>query len=159
LYNAETAEADGYVQDLCVFLSDKDTHDNGIALVEYDNNVRASHLECFVCNFTDRLYTIVGDRGTLMAHLEDPTRIELRPRWGSNKIIEVPPAPEGSHGGADPRLLDNFLAAIRGGAASSSNLRDGIRAVAVGQAAELSWRNHRMVDIRDELGDLSALEE
>ncbi len=154
LYNAETAFADGYVQDLCVFLSDKDTHDNGIALVEYDNNVRASHLECFVCNFTDRLYTIVGDRGTLMAHLEDPTRIELRPRWGANKTIEVPPAGEGSHGGADPRLLENFLAAIRGGATSSSTLRDGIRAVAVGQAAEVSWRNHRMVDI-GELGDLS----
>jgi predicted dehydrogenase len=154
LYNAETAKADGYVQDLCVFLSDKDTHDNGIALVEYDNNVRASHLECFVCNFTDRLYTVIGDRGTLMAHLEDPTHIELRPRWGANRSIPVPPAGEGSHGGADPRLLDNFLAAIRNKTTSSSTLRDGVRAVAVGQAAELSWREHRMVNIT-ELADLN----
>jgi predicted dehydrogenase len=158
LFNAETARADGYVQDRCVFLSDKDTHDNGIALVEYDNNVRASHLECFVCNFTDRMYTVVGDRGTLMARLEDPTRIELRPRWGSDRVIPVPPAPEGGHGGADPRLLENFLAAIRGRAEASSSLRDGIRAVAVGQAAEIAWRNHRTVEIRELGADLSDLD-
>ena len=89
-----------------------------------------------------------------MAHLEDPTHIELRPRWGANRSIPVPPAGEGSHGGADPRLLENFLAAIRNKTTSSSTLRDGVRAVAVGQAAELSWREHRMVNIA-ELADLN----
>jgi predicted dehydrogenase len=154
LFNEATSNADGYVQDLCVYLSDKDTHDNGIALVEYDNNVRASHMECFVCNFTDRFYTIVGDRGTLMGHLGNPAQIELRPRWGENKIIPVPIAGNDDHGGSDPFLLDNFLKSIRREASSSSTVRDGLRAVAVGEAAEISWRNGRMVDIA-ELVDLS----
>lgn len=149
LFNDEASAADGYVQDLCIFLSDKDTHDNGIALVEYDNNVRASHMECFVCNFTDRLYTIVGDRGTLMGHLADPSQIELRPRWGENKMIPVPVAGDDAHGGSDPFLLDNFLESIRGQSPASSTVRDGLRAVAVGQAAEISWRNRRMVDIAE----------
>lgn len=154
LFNAETARVDGYVQDLCVYLSDKDTHDNGIALVEYDNNVRASHSECFVCNFTDRFYTVVGDRGTLMAHLEDPTHLELRPRWGQNRMLEVPAAGEGTHGGADPRLLDDFLNSIRSGTSASATLRDGTRAVAVGEAAEIASRRHRLVEV-SELVDLS----
>lgn len=149
LFNTQTSEVDGYVQDLCVFLSDKDTHDNGIALVEYDNNVRASHMECFVCNFTDRSYTIVGDRGTLMGNLANPTQIELRPRWGQNIFIPVEVAGKDEHGGADPLLLDNFIAAIKNDTPGSSTVRDGIRAVAVGQAAELSWRNHRMVEIAE----------
>ena len=149
LFNEATSNADGYVQDLCVYLSDKDTHDNGIALVEYDNNVRASHMECFVCNFTDRFYTIVGDRGTLMGHLGNPSQIELRPRWGENKIIPVPVAGNDDHGGSDPFLLDNFLKSIRREASASSTVRDGLRAVAVGEAAEISWRNARMVDIAE----------
>lgn len=154
LFSTEAAHEDGYLKDLCIYLSDKDTHDNGIALVEYDNNVRASHSECFVCNFTDRLYTIVGDRGVLIVSLESPTRIEFRPRWGQDRIIEVPPSGDGSHGGADPVLLDNFLNSVRGGAPSSSNLRDGTRAVAIGEAAEIAWREHRLVAI-PELVDLA----
>lgn len=156
LFTADAAVDDGYLKDLCVYTSDKDTHDNGIAIVEYDNNVRASHSECFVCNFTDRIYTVVGDRGTLMANLENPTQIRLRPRWGEDRVIDIPAAPEGSHGGADPLLLEDFLGSIRRGTATSSNLRDGVRAVAVGQAAEMSWRTHRLVGV-NELVDLSRL--
>ena len=154
LFDDAAAQADGYRKDLCVFLSDKDTHDNGIALVEYDNNVRASHSECFICNFDDRRYTIVGDRGLLMASVASPDRIELRPRWGQDQIIAVPPAGEGMHGGADPLLLEDFLSSIRGGTPPASTLRDGARAVAVGEAAEISWREHRLVNV-GELADLS----
>lgn len=149
LFNERTAQLDGYRQDECVFLSDKDTHDNGIALIEYSNNVRASHLECFACGFTDRSYTIVGDRGTLSGSLSSPTQIELRPRWGSSQIIEIKSAGTQEHGGSDPLLLDNFLASIREDAPGSSTVRDGIRAVAVGQAAEIAWRNRRVVEISE----------
>ena len=155
LFSPEAAQEDGYWKDLCVYLSDKDTHDNGIALVEYDNNVRASHSECFICNFDDRRYTVVGDRGTLMASVATPTHIEFRPRWGEDKVIPVPEAGSGSHGGADPRLLEDFLRSARGGAPAEATLRDGLRAVAVGQAAEIAWREHRLVAI-EELVTLTA---
>ncbi|MDQ2799919.1 MAG: Gfo/Idh/MocA family oxidoreductase, partial [Armatimonadota bacterium] len=145
LFTPEAAQEDDYWKDLCVYLSDKDTHDNGIALVEYDNNVRASHSECFVCNFDDRRYTIVGDRGALTASVADPTQITLRPRWGEDEIIAVPPAAEGMHGGADPLLLEDFLRSVRSGVPALSTLRDGLRAVAVGEAAEIAWREHRLV--------------
>ncbi len=153
LFTTEAAREDGYLKDLCIFLSDKDTHDNGIAIVEYDNNVRAGHSECFVCNFDDRRYTVVGDRGTLLASVSDPTHITLRPRWGADQVIEVPPAGDGMHGGADPLLLEDFLRSVRGGVPALSVLRDGLRAVAVGEAAEIAWREHRLVTI-----DLGAVE-
>jgi len=156
IHSAEIAKADGYRPDLCMYISDKDTHDNGISIVEYDNNVRASHLECFIANFSDRRYTVVGDRGILELSLEKPTEILFRPRWGSEDlIIHVPPMGEGGHGGSDPNLLETFLTSLRTGATGSSTALDGIRSVAVGEAAEISWRNHRMVDIRD-LVDFNA---
>lgn len=149
LFTPEAAQSDGYWKDLCVYLSDKDTHDNGIAIVEYDNNVRASHSECFVCNFDDRWYTIVGDRGTLTARTSQPGRLEFRPRWGADQTIDVPTAGDGPHGGADPLLLEDFLASVRLGTASSSGLEDGLRAVAVGEAAEIAWRERRLVPIAE----------
>jgi predicted dehydrogenase len=157
LFNADTAQADGYVKDLCIFLSDKDVHDNGIALVEYDNNVRASHLECFVCNFDDRSYTLIGDKGTLTASVNTPGSIEFRPRWSRQekvKIIDVPqPGDTDDHGGADTPLVENFIASLKGEGVPSSSVFDGIKAVAVGQAAEISWREKRSVEI-SELVDL-----
>lgn len=153
LFNDSTAATDGYHKDLCIYTSDKDVHDNGIAVVEYDNNVRISHMECFVSNFDDRSYTIVGDRGTLEAHLKDPTQIVFRPRWGEDKIIDVPQPREGGHGGADPSLVESLVLAMRGEKSELSGIKDGIRAVAVGQAAEISWREKRSVNI-SELVDL-----
>ena len=149
LQDEETAKADGYQPDTCLYISEKDTHDNGIAMVEYDNNVRASHLECFVCGFSDRLYTIAGDRGTIQANLNNPNSIDLRPRWGESRVIDVPMNEEGGHGGSDPALLEQFLKSIRGETAPSSSLEDGLRAVAVGQAAEISWRTGRTVSIKE----------
>jgi len=153
MFNEKTANADGYHKDLCIYTSDKDVHDNGIAIVQYDNNVRVSHLECFVTNVTDRSYTIVGDRATLEAHLHDPTEIHFRPRWGEEKIIDVPQPRDGGHGGADPSLVDDLVHAMRGESVKLSGIKDGIRAVAVGQAAEISWRENRAVNI-SELVDL-----
>lgn len=156
LFNSDTAASDGYRADKCIFLADTDVHDNGIALVEYSNNVRASHLECFVCGFDDRMYTVVGDRGTVSASLANPTQIELRPRWGSSRIIDVPePDDAGFHGGADPLLVENFIQGIHGKGHPSSSVRDGLRAVAIGEAAEIAWRERRSVEI----GELVALEE
>ena len=153
LFNTDTAMDDGYYRDLCIYTSDKDVHDNGIAIVSYDNNVRISHSECFVCNFSDRFYTLVGDRGTLEARLSNPAQIVFKPRWGEDKIIDVPLPREGGHGGADPVLAENLVSAMRGETSHLSGITGGIRAVAVGQAAEISWRESRAVDIA-ELVDL-----
>jgi hypothetical protein len=42
-----------------MYLSDKDTHDNGFAIIEYENGVKAMHMECFVTPISDRRYTVL----------------------------------------------------------------------------------------------------
>ena len=77
----------------------------------------------------------------------------LRPRWGEDREIEVPRLAEGGHGGSDPNLLADFIETIRTGQSLSATVWDGIRAVAVSEAAEISWRENRTVAI-SELLDL-----
>ncbi len=148
-WNSETAKIDGYYKDLCIYASDKSVHDNGIAIVEYDNGARASHMECFVTPVTDRRYTVNGTLGQAEASLTEQ-QIVVLPRWSKDRITYDIAPERGGHGGADPHLVDNFIKVLRGEAANVSTTCHGMMSTAVGQAAELARRESRVVTI-DEL--------
>ncbi|MDZ4200279.1 MAG: Gfo/Idh/MocA family oxidoreductase [Kiritimatiellia bacterium] len=154
-WGAAAQKADGYAKDLCIYTSDKDTHDNGVAIVEYENGARASHLECFVTSASDRRYTVVGDLGQAEVSLHDRT-ITLRKRW-SQELTTLQIAPvAGSHGGADPGLVDSFLRVIRGETPNPSTLENGLYSTAIGQAAEIARREDRVVFIEELLSATDA---
>lgn len=152
MWGKKAAEADGYVKNRCIYFSDKDNHDNGIALVEYENGIKASHFECFVGSRSDRCYTVVGDRAFAEASLSERT-IKITPRWNGEVVTYTLSEETGGHGGADPALVDTFCKVLRGELKANSTAEHGLLATAIGQAAELSRREHRMVEI-SELMDL-----
>ncbi len=148
-WGKEAAKEDGYVKNLCMYMSDKSVHDHGIATVEYENGMRASHLECFTTSYSNRLYTIVGEKGQAEVSLGD-LRILVRPRWSSEEIIFKIPQAQGGHGGSDPLLHEKFIEIVKGDAKNTSTAEHGLLSTAVGQAAEISWREDRTVFV-DEL--------
>lgn len=148
-WSDEAAKEDNYYKDLCIYMSDKDVHDNGIAIVEYANGVKVSHLECFITSVDDRRYTIVGTLGQAEVSLTDRT-IKICPRWTKETILYNIPEAEGGHGGADPGLIDTFLDVVKGNSSNTSTAEHGMLSTAIGQAAEISRREERMVRM-DEL--------
>ncbi|MHB9138491.1 MAG: Gfo/Idh/MocA family protein [Victivallaceae bacterium] len=142
------AKSDGYSKDLCMYTSDKDTHDNGIAIVEYENGAKASHLECFITSISDRLYTVVGDLGQAEVSLEKRSII-VRPRWSQEVITYHIPEVLGGHGGADPMLVDSFFNVIKGEETNASTTEHGMWSTAIGQAAEISRREERTVRVAE----------
>ncbi len=139
---------DGYSKDLCMYTSDKDTHDNGIAIVEYENGVKASHLECFITSMNDRLYTVVGDRGQAEVSMEKRI-ITIRPRWSQETITYHIPEVQGGHGGADPMLINSFFKVLKGEEKNTSTIEHGMWSTAIGQAAEISRREERTVKVAE----------
>lgn len=154
LFDTETAEHDNYSKDLCIYLSDKDTHDNAMAIVEYDNGSRAFHSEVFITPITNRQYTIIGDKGHMEADLHKRS-IDIMPRWTKNKISHHVENPPGGHGGSDPGLVGSFLGSILRGERPVAGAIDGIWSVAVSCAAELSREEGRVVQI-SELLDVNS---
>jgi predicted dehydrogenase len=147
-FQEKAQKVDGYAKDLCIYTSDKDTHDNGIAIVEYDNGVRVSHMECFVTPTTDRQYTICGTKGQAEISLHKRT-ITVQPRW-TEEIIEYKlPEPKGGHGGADPKLVKSFINAIKGEAENNSTCEQGMWSTSIAEAAERSWREDRTVFVKE----------
>ncbi len=145
-WGKEAQALDGYVKDSCMYLSDLSCHDNGIAMVEYENGVRASHMECFVCGISDRRYSIVGTKAVATASLTD-RQIVVVNRWTKEKITYDFPVEDGGHGGADPHLLASFVAALKGENVPKATLEQGLLSTAIAEAAELSREEERTVFI------------
>ncbi len=148
MWDEKAKSEDNYNKDECIYLSEKDVHDNGLSIVEYDNGVRASHMECFVTAMSDRLYTVIGDKAQAEVSLANRT-ITIRPRWGSEiKTITVPES-QGSHGGADPNLVNAFIDSLDKDGRLDSTLEHGLLSTAVGEAAEIASREKRSVLIEE----------
>ena len=143
-WNKEAQKIDGYVKDSCMYLSDLSVHDNGFAMVEYENGARACHMECFVTGIDDRRYTVIGTLGIAQVSLTE-RRITVTKRWSREKITYELPAVDGGHGGADPQLLDSFVRAIKGESVPQASLREGMLSTAIAEAAELSREEERTV--------------
>ncbi|NLB56010.1 MAG: Gfo/Idh/MocA family oxidoreductase [Lentisphaerae bacterium] len=156
-FTGKGREADGYNRDTCMYLSEKDTHDNGIALIEYDNGVRVSHSENFISPVTDRFFSIVGDKGHIEASLGQ-SKITVFPRWTADKTEYFLRRTAGGHGGADPRMVETFVQSIRHNKKPTATVRDGTLSVLIADAAERSRRENRTVMI-DELISRAEIDE
>ena len=150
LFDMSTAEHDGYHKDLCIYLSDKDTHDNAVCIIEYENDARAYHSENFVTSASNRTYTVVGERAHLEADVHAST-IREYPRWSKNVITREVRTASGGHGGSDPGIFQQFLNCIARGEAPKADVRDGIWSLAVSCAAEKAREDRRVVEIREVL--------
>jgi predicted dehydrogenase len=148
LFNDDTAAVDGYYRDECMYLSEKDTHDQGIAIVEYDNGATASHSEYFATPISNRHYLLEGTAAHVEGDLHDAT-VNWQTRW-SNERYECKIGPQkGGHGGSDPNIIQAFLAAIRTGEKPRATAVDGLWSVAVGVAAEKSRAEKRVIELAD----------
>lgn len=148
MWGKEAVKEDSYIKNRCIYTTEKDNHDNGLCILEYENNIKVSLFESFIGNKSDRLYTLNGDRGIAEASLEE-RRITITPRWGGEITTIILPQEAGGHGGADPELVDTFCKVLRGEESTTSTAEHGLLATALGEAAEMSRRQNRMVNMQE----------
>ena len=151
LFSDEAAQADGYHRDLCMYLSDKDTHDQGAAIVEYENGATAVYSQCFATPMKTacRRYFIDGTGGHAEADIHQTHDIRFCPRWSGDPITCEVERESGGHDGADPKMLSNFIACLQSGERPLANAVAGIWSVAMGVAAEISREEKRVVELSE----------
>lgn len=133
--------------DVCLFNSEKDTFDNGIAVVNYDNDIRATYTVNVLAARNTRQMRIIGTEGMIESDTENAI-ITLTQRH-TNKMMkyDLSKQTDGSHAGADERILADFFYVCRNGGIPRSGLIDGRLAVAVSLAAQESDDNNRVIKI------------
>ncbi len=124
--------------DLCLFNAEKDTFDNGIAVVTYENDIRTTYTVNVLTARSTRQMRVVGTEGMIEADMENGI-VELIERHTNKKYVsDLSEMMKSGHGGADDRLIQDFLYSCQTGKAPRSGWREGRLAVEVALAARES---------------------
>lgn len=122
-----------------------DVEDLSLVNMQLDNGVFATYQQCHYTPDYWRNYTVIGTEGRLenIGDTEGGSiHVWTRRHAGFAQPDEVVPIPElpGSHGGADPQLLAEFLRFAKDGGATATSPIAARQAVAVGVLAAESMR-------------------
>ncbi|MGH6612795.1 Gfo/Idh/MocA family protein [Sphingomonas sp.] len=138
-----------------------DIIDNSYTTVDFDNGVRAMlDLSMFADGAENQEeIAAVGDQARLEVLIPDGAIIYsprvgfMNPKRAERRLVAVDEAAlnAGSHHGSTFYQHQKFNAAVRGAAPVEVSAHDGMMAVAIGAAAEISAREHRVVEM-SELG-------
>lgn len=118
-----------------------DVEDHNMLLMQLSNGVQACYTQCFYTPDYHRNYTIIGTEGRIENHgdhstQEDWAAVSLWNRRcgysaSGHEVFRIPPS-EGSHGGADPLMIEDFLRFIETGVSHGALPFAARMAVAVG---------------------------
>lgn len=140
-----TEKATGQPADLCLFNSDGDTFDHGMATIRHENEIYSTLTCNVVAGFTDRRLRVSGTKGTIDGSLENAASVTLY-RRDPSAVEEIPlDSGEGSHGGADGVLPREFIRFLRGEGEPRCRPDEAAQSVRVGLAATRACAEHRSV--------------
>lgn len=122
-----------------------DVEDHNMVMMQLANGAQACYLQCHYSTNAERNYTFTGTKGRIENIGDsDNCYIHVWTRRGSRQqpdiTYHVKPVP-GTHAGADPKTVKNFLDFVRFGAKTNSNPIAARNAVAAGVLGHYSMRN------------------
>jgi predicted dehydrogenase len=131
-------------KDQCVFRREIDVEDNSTILMELENGVKATYMQCHYAPDQGRNYTFIGTEGRIE---NTGGKVLVRTRNRSNRWknlanweMDVKPA-QGGHGGADPLVCVDFADMLVEGKRPLATPLAGRMSVAAGCAGTQSIRN------------------
>ncbi len=129
------------------FSSDKDIVDNQVAILEYNNGVRATfHTNCS-SGIPERRIYICGTKGTIRADVLTG-KIELRSFNLNEKIKEIINKKSiGGHGGGDEFLVEDLKKAMISNKQPDASLKDAIVSAITCLAFEKSRKQKKVIDL------------
>ncbi|MHB9071207.1 MAG: Gfo/Idh/MocA family protein [Sedimentisphaerales bacterium] len=124
--------------DICLYNSEKDTFDNGIAIINYDNGVLATYTVNVLSARSTRQMRVIGTDGMIEGDMESGILTIIKRHSGKSKTIDLSQEISDLHGGADEKILSDFFSICRKGGTPRSGLTDGKLAVQLSLAATKS---------------------
>lgn len=140
----------GQWADICLYNSDKDTFDNGQAMVEYDNDVRASYCVNVVSARDTRQLRLMGTDGAAEGDMHAGV-ITVWKRHDRQKqhleTVDLTERIKTSHGGADVGIMADFFRCCRTGDRPRSSWSEGRACVELALAATEACDTGKVVDL------------
>lgn len=129
----------------CAFRQEVDVEDNQMMIMELDGGIKASYLQCHFTPDYHRNYTFIGTEGRV-ENSEPEMKVWVKTRRSNtyrdlaDRTYDIKPA-DGSHGGADPVICEDFLDMCLDGKEPIATPLAGRMSVAAGVCAAQSMRS------------------
>ena len=137
----------GGLVDLNPFTSDKDIVDNQVAIIEYENGVRANfHTNCNTAIPERRMY-ICGTEGTIRANVLTG-EIEVKRIGFETEIQDESTTGKGGHGGGGTQQANEVLASMLEGIEPSAGLLEGLNSAVTCFAIDEAMDKGMIVDCK-----------
>ena len=124
-----------------------DVEDHNMIMMQLDNGVQASYMQCHYTPDAGRNYTFIGTKGRIenigdcgQCEIHVWTQRDLDAHRAVPDIIYKLKPQEGTHGGADPKVIDAFLEFARFGTKPNTSPVAARQAVATGVCGHESMR-------------------
>jgi predicted dehydrogenase len=129
------------------FKTEKNIIDNQVAILEFDNEVRATfHTSCLSA-MPERRFYIMGDEGTLRADAHTGL-VELK-RIGWNEPVQTWQSINGgAHAGSDIPMCQELAECMAGLRAPAAGIEEGMRSLVVAEGIDQAMRTGQVVDLR-----------
>jgi predicted dehydrogenase len=149
---------DSYTPDLCIYSPEINIEDQATVGIVYENGAGVSYSLNAHSSIAGYNIYIEGKSGTLEYFTRHDSSGKANPEnfqnslkvWrmdGECETINVPKI-DGGHGGADPLILNDLFGGDRRKNKNLATLMDGIQAVLVGAAANISLETGKEVDVQ-----------
>jgi len=133
--------------DLCLYSSEKDTFDNGIAVVTYKNDIRTCYTVSVLAARSTRQMVVIGTEGMAEGDMSKGIITVTERHNGRQFVYDLQDMMRSGHGGADDRMVKDFLHTIHTGKKPRSSWAEGRLAVLVGLAARESSETGKVIKL------------
>jgi hypothetical protein len=121
-----------------------DVEDSNMIMMQLDNGVQASYMQCHYAPDSERNYTFIGTQGRV-ENIGDYGKCEIhvwttRGSRAEPDIIHYLKPLEGSHGGSDPAIVQTFVDFVRFGVKTNTSPVAARNSVAAGVMGHDSMR-------------------
>lgn len=143
----------------CVYRSNNDVVDHQVVAMRFEKGITATFTMTAFTPWGGRYVRVHGSRGYIEAR-SDAGFIDMWEFWRGNRHTRVEiPRESGSHGGADDRVMRNFLEALRRDDPElvRTGTEESVRTHSIVFAAEISRIEARMVNLCELEGDMQPL--
>jgi predicted dehydrogenase len=129
----------------CAFRQEIDVEDNNMLIMELEGGIKASYMQCHFTPDYSRNYTFIGTKGRLENDdVNDKVYVKTRKSGSWHEMSDITyemKKMHGTHGGADPRICQDFVNLVLHNKQPLTTPFAGRMSVAVGCAATESIRS------------------
>ena len=136
--------------DICVYTKDKELVDHEVAIMDFDNGIKATFTLNLFAEIPKRTINVAGTNGILYGDTASELITIHYSDGRAAETIDCSHKDSSGHGGSDQGFLNEFIACVLNGTKPQADFMSGLATTVIGNAIEKARLTNTVVEIAPE---------